>query len=521
MKLTMSGNSSNIEKFDVNQNQKVNVMFILEWNNNKVWAKLNLPVTFNDFVLKAHEIFPILNNLNFFFVDSNDARLDAILVDYVLASPNGVILKIKCADTQIQELDEAVDYELPITPHSLSVVEIAGTSSSNDSISNLIGEDSQSIPAKKPKLESDQLPRVLTKKKLEKLILDTPNGSDLIKEYHKQVVSHLKCHKDKVQRSLHAWEKAECAKAIVELFPSSRNNKGVLGYEHFFDPKSGKGFLATSLSNKSRKKKSSLTPEHLLTTSDSGLALKNTSVNETSDIKADIDFMKTATPKEKNLIIEKSISTFNVRRDLYLNENFFREFPRFLDTPELIDVEFKLIFPEIDLSSFKNSYPQKIDAILKIFKTEKFDETLLEWDHDTNSIIALTQLLPPTARGKKGASRGKAKGVVDKLIIFKPIGSPIQSVYEEPSRQPKLIAVGSSKLSVTQFFLRIDNHHISLNLSNILEAIDFLFKAYYVFNVEFDPDLLNFWIFIQNFLYGISSKCTNKVQDFYTKLEAS
>lgn len=79
---------------------------------------------------------------------------------------------------------------------------------------------------------------------METLIFNSPHGSDLIEEYREQgllndtnrkrvvslVVSHLKCHKDKVQRSLHSWEKEECAKAIVELFPSCRNDKGVLGY---------------------------------------------------------------------------------------------------------------------------------------------------------------------------------------------------------------------------------------------------------------------------------------------------
>lgn len=65
--------------------------------------------------------------------------------------------------TNFDLIDDAVEFKLPIEPHSLSVVEIAGTSSSNDSTSNLIGEEFQSNPAKRPKLESDKLPRVLTK----------------------------------------------------------------------------------------------------------------------------------------------------------------------------------------------------------------------------------------------------------------------------------------------------------------------------------------------------------------------
>lgn len=41
-----------------------------------------------------------------------------------------------------------------------------------------------------------------------------------------------------------------------------------------------------------------------------------------------------------------------------------------------------------------------------------------EWDRTTNSLIALTQMLQPTARGKKNAAREKTKNIVQKLIVF-------------------------------------------------------------------------------------------------------
>ncbi|KAH0561295.1 hypothetical protein KQX54_016093 [Cotesia glomerata] len=106
-------------------------------------------------------------------------------------------------------------------------------------------------------------------------------------------------------------------------------------------------------------------------------------------------------------------------------------------------------------------------------------------------------------------------------MIFKPIGTPIQSDDEADFRQPKLITVGVNKTSLSQFHIKIDNHCISLKAKNTIEAVDYLFKAHYVFNVEFDSDLKIFWIFLQNYFCSIHSKFTNQMVDIYTKLEAS
>lgn len=43
---------------------------------------------------------------------------------------------------------------------------------------------------------------------------------------------------------------------------------------------------------------------------------------------------------------------------------------------------------------------------------------LLDWNRVTNSLIALMLLLPPTARGRKLASREKASNLIRKLIDF-------------------------------------------------------------------------------------------------------
>ncbi|KAL6265771.1 hypothetical protein P5V15_002582 [Pogonomyrmex californicus] len=164
-----------------------------------------------------------------------------------------------------------------------------------------------------------------------------------------------------------------------------------------------------------------------------------------------------------------------------------------------IDVEFELLFPYIDKDILLISYPDYINHILSIYNTEKTDKDLLVWDRVTNSYIALTQLVPPTARGKNSAAREKN-------------ATPLH--IDENKTQPKLIAVGPNKLAIDQYFLKIDKHLILLPTKDIIKAIDYLFKAHYVFHTEYNGDLKNFWTLIQHYFYKISSNCSNKVIEY-------
>lgn len=46
----------------------------------------------------------------------------------------------------------------------------------------------------------------------------------------------------------------------------------------------------------------------------------------------------------------------------------------------------------------------------------------LVWNKTTRSIIALMNLIPPTAKGRKRASRESIATVVNKLIVFQKVG---------------------------------------------------------------------------------------------------
>ena len=76
-------------------------------------------------------------------------------------------------------------------------------------------------------------------------------------------------------------------------------------------------------------------------------------------------------------------------------------------------------------------------------------------------------------------------------------------------KQPYLIAIGAKRSEIYQFYVAVDQKAIPCDTS-ILGAMDTLFKAHYVFGLQYSEPLHNFWVFIQTTLYGLDRKDTNE-----------
>ncbi|XP_060744615.1 uncharacterized protein LOC132858333 [Tachysurus vachellii] len=118
--------------------------------------------------------------------------------------------------------------------------------------------------------------------------------------------------------------------------------------------------------------------------------------------------------------------TFMYRQAMVNNEakssDVFLVFPRFLDTPGLIEQDFRFLFGEATANKFLEKWPATFKA--KVIKeshelvptTELLDlirnaESAAEvengWDSDMSAILLLLHLLPPSALGRKRPA-GKA-----------------------------------------------------------------------------------------------------------------
>lgn len=94
----------------------------------------------------------------------------------------------------------------------------------------------------------------------------------------------------------------------------------------------------------------------------------------------------------------------------------------------------------------------------------------------------------------------------------------LMSLNRDKNESPGLIAIGSHKLAIDQYFLAIEDFFLLLPTKNVIEAIDFLFKAHYVFNTAFDNNLLSFWLYLQKNFYEIECQLSANVIEVYSKI---
>ncbi|XP_017265399.3 uncharacterized protein LOC108235699 [Kryptolebias marmoratus] len=217
-------------------------------------------------------------------------------------------------------------------------------------------------------------------------------------------------------------------------------------------------------------------------------------------------------------------ATFHYRHSMVNDEkkaeNVFSIFPRFLDTPGLIEQDFRLLFGEGTANKFLEKWPTSLKS--KVIKeshglvptTELLDllrnaelpaEAENGWDSDMSAIFLLLHLLPPSAQGRRRPGKMSASQAVDHLIRFLKVGTSVQQHLDKIKQrtQPYLLAHGSIQSSIHAFFIVIDNYAIPCKATCSVGALDELFKAHYVFGTSYSAPLTNFFTFLQTTVYNI------------------
>ncbi|XP_031433740.1 uncharacterized protein LOC116222859 isoform X1 [Clupea harengus] len=198
----------------------------------------------------------------------------------------------------------------------------------------------------------------------------------------------------------------------------------------------------------------------------------------------------------------------------------FLVFPRFLDTPGLIEQDFRLLFGEATANTFLERWPTTFRArVIKeshglVPTTELLDlmrnaESTAEvengWDSDMSAILLLLHLLPPSAQGRKRPGKISASQAVDQLIRFQKAGTSVQQHLDNitQSSQPYLLAQGSTRSSIHSYFIVIDKHALPCKATGSVGAFDELIKAHYVFGTSYSFSLSSFFTFVQTNIYNI------------------
>ncbi|XP_056287411.1 uncharacterized protein LOC130204607 [Pseudoliparis swirei] len=220
-----------------------------------------------------------------------------------------------------------------------------------------------------------------------------------------------------------------------------------------------------------------------------------------------------------------------VQQDQQDSSTVLDVFPRFLDTPGLIDQDFAMMFGEEASGRFLAKWPTFFKPrILENCKNSNENvEDLLSghhssdasgWDSDLSSILLLVHLLPPTAKGPKSPKISSHQAI--KHVRYLRIGASIETFLErlEPG-QPILLCVGEEKNNIQRFYVIVDHKAIPCKAQTSLAAFDELFKAHFIFSVHYHESLNSFYTFIQTTVFNIdvgSTKESPRVKELRARL---
>lgn len=87
--------------------------------------------------------------------------------------------------------------------------------------------------------------------------------------------------------------------------------------------------------------------------------------------------------------------------------------------------------------------------------------------------------------------------------------------------QPFLLCVGEKKNNIQRYFIIIDHQAIPCKAQTSLAAFDDLFKAHFIFSVNYHESLSNFYTFIQTTVFNIdvgSAKESPRVKELRARI---
>ncbi|XP_034071361.1 uncharacterized protein LOC117545617 [Gymnodraco acuticeps] len=221
-------------------------------------------------------------------------------------------------------------------------------------------------------------------------------------------------------------------------------------------------------------------------------------------------------------------------RDQQASSTVLDVFPRFLNIPGLVDQDFTMMFgeeiSEKMLARWPTFFKPRILADCKNIHSNVHVDDLLSaqqnsnesgWDSDLSSILLLVHLLPPTSKGHKKSAKISSYQAVSHVVRYLKIGASVETFLSslEPG-QPFLLCVGEQKNNIQQFYVIVDHKAIPCKGQTSMAAFDELFKAHFIFSVNYYESLTSFYTFIQTTVFNIDIGSAKESQRTQSKASA-
>ncbi|XP_061080371.1 uncharacterized protein LOC133114765 isoform X2 [Conger conger] len=335
-------------------------------------------------------------------------------------------------------------------------------------------------------------------------------------------------------------QKTMLAEHIVKLFPALRlcvPSAGIDGIEHLYDPMSRTGYIETRLRNFRRtleadKKKYVLKRRR----AELGVAEPKGRGGPGEGQRAEetrkwVALMKKTRPLSKNLptIRTGMERTFAARRKWMSSKRpgvnaVLAEYPRFLDVPSTIDLEFEKMFPgkgDAFLTQWSSCVLPKVRQIAEREKHPEIATLLQQAGSQQEDACTLTMLkvlihlLPPTNTGRASLpTKCSIKHAIRYLVDIVPLDTKVSSLFCDPGpaegptprdqAKPYILSMGPLDTPGRQLYILAPAERVALPLleGSLIAALDKLFKFLRVFSLGYPMQLSSLYGFLEH-LYGL------------------
>ncbi|MFT7799093.1 uncharacterized protein LOC111856031 isoform X2 [Arapaima gigas] len=328
-------------------------------------------------------------------------------------------------------------------------------------------------------------------------------------------------------------QKTMLAEHIVELFPSLRlcvPSAGINGVEHLYDPVSRTGYIETRLRNFRRTLEADK-KKYVLKRRRAELGLPGAPVSQSAseETRKWVALMKRTKPLSKNLPTIRTAMerTFAARRKWMSSARpsvsaVLAKYPRFLDVPLTIDLEFEKMYPgkgDAFLSKWSSSVLPRVRQIAEWEKHPEITALLQQANSQQEDSCTLTMLkvlmllLPPANTGRGSLpTRSSIKHAIRYLVDLVPMDTNVSTLFcnpnatEPPSSlaKPYILSVGPLDTPGRKLYILAPAEHVAVALpeGGLSTAVDKLFKFLRIFNLDYPMQLAPLYSFLEH-LYGL------------------
>ncbi|OXU23505.1 hypothetical protein TSAR_003224 [Trichomalopsis sarcophagae] len=318
--------------------------------------------------------------------------------------------------------------------------------------------------------------------------------------------------------------KTQLAKDIVTAFPKLCSaSGGYVSLEHFYDPKTNRGFIEFRLKtlrlklNPSEKKRS-VGPQarERKTAKASPKFVTNERLLDDRDFNAKVLDLYRMAPTDENKLeifrLTEAIRANRKRRSMVEQmslDTILNVFPRYKDfNGEVIRREFLNAYPNNDtfLDLFPSFYAPRILQYCSAAKPLFLQAIQDIPDNNLKALILLPELLPSPNYTKRKENKNEPKALFkiksmktiphENLLHFVNMSdlSALNQIYAD-RKSPFLICHTINQEKIGTFYVKTEGHLIHIGDDAML-AFDVLLKLHYCFDMPFASDLVCFYDFI-------------------------